>query len=282
MKNLIRKIKTSTVCNIFLDVAEFTGVDTMCYRVFFYFCRKHPSEEMLVSKVFYQENKERVYKVQSYLADDKSKEIYNKIISFRCKKDYRKFPKVEKDQYFVKDIIGLTDDEVFVDGGGYVGDTTIDFINRVGNKYRRVVIFEPDKVNYDMLQKNLRKYERIVSYNKGLYDVTARLPFQSNDGTASRIIKSGEQKVDFVAIDDIEECKDATFIKMDIEGAELNALIGAKNTIIRNRPKLAICLYHSDRDILDIIEFVYQLNPTYKLYIRHHSKRQTETVLYAI
>lgn len=81
---------------------------------------------------------------------------------------------------------------------------------------------------------------------------------------------------------------------MDIEGAELNALKGAKETILRDKPKLAICLYHSDNDMLDIPEYIHSLVPEYKLYIRQHSESEQdnddirfgffiiETVLYAL
>ena len=69
---------------------------------------------------------------------------------------------------------------------------------------------------------------------------------------------------------------------MDIEGAELEALKGAKETIKRNHPKLAICVYHKPEDIVDIPKFILELDPEYKLYLRHYSDNAGETVLYAI
>ena len=75
---------------------------------------------------------------------------------------------------------------------------------------------------------------------------------------------------------------DATFIKMDIEGAELEALRGAQNIIKSNKPKLAICIYHSDQDMIDIIEYIHKLQPDYKIYLRHHSLYEAETVIYCI
>ncbi len=84
------------------------------------------------------------------------------------------------------------------------------------------------------------------------------------------------------AIDNVEECRDATFIKMDIEGSEYEALIGAQNTIKKNRPKLAICIYHSDEDMLRLIELIANWDLGYKFYIRHHAQKISETVLYAI
>jgi len=73
-----------------------------------------------------------------------------------------------------------------------------------------------------------------------------------------------------------------TYIKMDIEGAELNALKGAANTIKKNKPRLAICVYHKPEDILEIPVFLSELVPSYQFYLRHHSQYYIETVLYAV
>lgn len=71
---------------------------------------------------------------------------------------------------------------------------------------------------------------------------------------------------------------------MDIEGAELNALKGAEKTIIKYKPKLAICIYHSNQDMVLIAEYIHNLIPDYKIYIRQHSlyPSAAETVLYAL
>ena len=68
---------------------------------------------------------------------------------------------------------------------------------------------------------------------------------------------------------------------MDIEGSELPALKGAVNIIKRNKPKLAICIYHSDSDMIDIAEWIHTVVPEYRLFVRQHSWEITETVLYA-
>ena len=73
------------------------------------------------------------------------------------------------------------------------------------------------------------------------------------------------------AIDLCAECSDASFIKMDIEGAEMKALQGAKDTIKRNHPVLAISIYHSNEDMVRIIPYIHGLIPQYDLYIRHHT-----------
>lgn len=69
---------------------------------------------------------------------------------------------------------------------------------------------------------------------------------------------------------------------MDIEGSEMDALIGAEQTIRRNHPKLTICIYHSDEDMIRIIEWIHHIDPKYRLYVRHHSRSAVETVVYAV
>lgn len=71
-------------------------------------------------------------------------------------------------------------------------------------------------------------------------------------------------------------------IKMDVEGAELESLKGARETILRNRPKLAICIYHKPEDMTEIPLYIKSLVPEYKFFVRHHSNYFAETVLYAI
>ena len=81
-------------------------------------------------------------------------------------------------------------------------------------------------------------------------------------------------------MDDVIKEK-VTYIKMDIEGAELDTLLGAKKIITQYRPKLAVCIYHKDSDMLNIMEYLQTLNSQYKFYMRHHNCNMTETVLYA-
>lgn len=102
----------------------------------------------------------------------------------------------------------------------------------------------------------------------------------SNEGSGvSKIDENGTLTIDADCIDN--RCPDATFIKMDIEGAEIDALYGAKETILRNRPKLAICIYHSNEHLYEIPLLIHELVPEYKLSIRHHSYGESESVVYA-
>ena len=118
---------------------------------------------------------------------------------------------------------------------------------------------------------------------KGLWSEDKTLLFSACGNEISCMSDEGDCTVNVVALDHVVDKDDrVTFIKMDIEGAEKKALMGARQTIIRNKPKLAICIYHSDEDMIEIAEYLHSLVPNYRLYIRHYFYEPIETVLYAI
>lgn len=105
----------------------------------------------------------------------------------------------------------------------------------------------------------------------------------ADTGMYSMIVEeSTGTTIPLVRMDSVEECQDATFIKMDIEGAEFAALHGARKIIQRNKPKLAICIYHCDEDMLRIPEYIHELVPEYKIYMRAHNMGIAENVMYAV
>ena len=100
-------------------------------------------------------------------------------------------------------------------------------------------------------------------------------------GVGGTICENGNVEVQLTTID--EEVKDeVTLIKLDIEGAELDALKGAERAIKLYKPALAVCIYHRESDYVDIFDYIQNLNPTYKFYIRHHADCYAESVLYAV
>lgn len=105
--------------------------------------------------------------------------------------------------------------------------------------------------------------------------------FNSGNGSSSSISDNGEQLAHIVSLDDVLITKDITMIKMDIEGAEIDALNGAKNTIQSLKPDLAICVYHKISDIWEIPLMLHKWVPEYKFYLRCHAGSTMETVLYA-
>lgn len=222
---------------------------------------------------------------------DYKKEIYNKLITLGFKTDdilfgdfeYRVESLFEK-QYFEKPIVLPSENEIFVDGGCFNCGTSLLFRKWCDQKYEKIYAFEPDKLNYEKCKKiiQLNKLDRIELINAGLWSKKDVLLFNGDKGAGSSFSETGTCSVNVVGLDEILNGKKATFIKMDIEGSELEALKGAKNTIVNYRPRLAICIYHKPEDILEIPLYLQSLVPDYKLYIRHYSNYSDETVLYAV
>lgn len=187
------------------------------------------------------------------------------------------------DQYFSSDCISFTDKEVFINAGCYDGKTDKDFISLVSGKYEHIYAFEPDSESYERCKTNLLGIENLSLIKKGLSDKNETLSFDAQGTGSSKIDENATTFIEVVALDNFLKDKHhiPTFIKMDIEGAELAALKGAEQTIRQHKPKLAICVYHKIEDLYEIPQLISSYGD-YTFYMRHYTPYQTETVLYAI
>jgi len=231
---------------------------------------------------FYRKNIRRVEAVTSLLADGRSKKTYAKAWQFRQTRHRRDYPPYDwRPQYF--HMFPFAKDEVFIDCGAFVGDTVDVFIKHCPG-YGRIVAFEPDAAMFKPLQAKHAGTRDTILLNAGAYDREGEVFFSGSDGEGNITAENngGATGIRVTTIDGLKLDK-VTFIKMDIEGAELNALKGAEKTILRDKPKLAICIYHSNEDMLRIAEHIHQLVPEYRLRVRHHQcfPFDSETVLYA-
>lgn len=186
-------------------------------------------------------------------------------------------------QYFdIPELSAIGENEVFIDGGCYDGVNTSQFMKWCEDKYRKIYAFEPDEENYSRCRDILsgKTDERFVLYNMGLSNREAEYRFHRAKDS-SCFTDSGEEIVRVTAIDEIIK-EPVTFLKLDIEGAELNAIQGAERTIRKDKPKCAISIYHKPEDIWEIPALLLEYNPDYRLFIRHYTLLQYETVLYAL
>ncbi len=229
------------------------------------------------------ENISKLEKIYSSLEDEKSREVLSAYINQKISMDYKYLKEAKTDnQYFENDIICFTENETFVDCGAYDGDSAVSFINNLKKNgivdYKKIISFEPDPVNYRKLED--RKLDRHICINKGVSDKCEKLSF-SVGGTSSGIDTSGSIMIETDYLDNVIDGS-VTFIKMDIEGSELAAIKGASKTIVNNKPKLAICIYHRKEDMWQIQNYLHGLVPEYRFYIRAYEETATELVLYAI
>ena len=183
-------------------------------------------------------------------------------------------------QYF--DVFSPVDDEVIIDAGAYDGTTALQFLEWGKGKVKYVYSFEFDPENAAKCEENLKPYaDKITLIKKGTWDKDEVLHANASGGAGSSIRSEGSKSVYLTAIDNVVKDEHVTFIKMDVEGAELKSLMGARSTIINNHPRLAICVYHKPEDLYEIPGYILSLVPEYKFLLRHYCSREYETVLYA-
>jgi FkbM family methyltransferase len=239
---------------------------------------------------FFSKNQKRVSEVASLLCDKKSKKIYLQMVRYRQTRKWYYYAINCGEQYFINDFFRYGKNEIFIDCGAFTGDTIEKFIALPKMEYKKIIAFETDKQNFEKLQCKFKNNPKIVLINEGVYNKNCGLYFSRVDDTATSGIvsefptgKADEISIKVRSIDSLQISDKVTFIKMDIEGAELNALKGAEKTILRDKPRLAICIYHSNEDMIRIAEWIHALVPEYKLYVRHHNYYPSvaETVLYA-
>jgi len=211
------------------------------------------------------------------------KQNINIVTAFQC---YREGVALFPPQYFDDLILPVANkNEVFIDAGCFDFYSSLDFIKWCNGEYKKILAFEPNPTQYPICIDNAKGIKNVEIYPSGVWHEDAELSFATDGhpgGSKISLEDANEMKINTVSIDNILDGKEASFIKMDIEGAELNALKGAKETILRYKPKLAICVYHKPEDIWEIPSYILSLNNDYRLYLRHYSLVTAETVLYAV
>lgn len=187
------------------------------------------------------------------------------------------------DQYFdLPHKLGLiSSDEVFVQAGCFNGDTQKSYINWFGEKYAKMITFEPSPVQLALCKENLSGMRNIEIVQAGLSNRKGMARFEENQG-CSCISQEGNEEIQIVSLDEYVQEQRVTFIALDIEGEELAALQGAEHIIKTHKPKLAISIYHKPEDMWELPLLIKEYNPEYQLYLRHyHLLDMAETVLYA-
>lgn len=219
------------------------------------------------TREYIKENEEKFDKVFSTLADDESKRIYIDILNFKVsgKIKYLLNSFCDKNKVYT-DILKLSENENIIDLGAYDGDTIREFCEITNNKYDHITALEPDAKNYKKLIKNTQDMKNISCLNMGAWNKKDTLIFEKNAGRNSKLSSKGE----CVKVTDIDSLDiPATFIKMDIEGAEMKALDGAKQTIKNNLPRLYVCAYHRNEDLFALPLKILEISDRYKIYFRH-------------
>ncbi len=239
-------------------------------------------------------------------ADEESREEYLRQIRYRANPDREGFPDpvVSPVDYFPTDLFSLTDADHIVDCGGFTGDTVTEFITLRGAGFGQLTVFEADASNFEKLTATVRKLppecsSKIVRCNQAVGAAPGFVEFVNAGYDASSVIGTRNlsaevdpkraaasaatvTRVECVTLDAAVGNPPPTLIKMDIEGAELDALAGCRNLIADRAPILAISVYHTQSHLWEIPLFVADLRPDYRFHLRRYSEHPWDTVMFAV
>jgi FkbM family methyltransferase len=217
-------------------------------------------------------------------SDDASRSEYLAQVRWRLLGDFALPAPVEHTTYFPLELCPLTDHEVFVDCGAYDGDSIRSFLEQTKRAFQRVYSFEPDPANFRKLEEevSLRPERESIQLQCAAVGAQSGTVTFSGDGNEASSVGKGEMVVNCVALDEALSGAQPTYLKMDIEGAELDALNGARGIIQRHSPVLAICSYHVQNHLWKIPLLIQSINPNYSFFLHPHLLEGWDLVCYAI
>lgn len=223
----------------------------------------------IFNRDFIEKNKEKINAAYELFEED-SKKIFAGCVDFIFGGELDKLKEITtpKSEVF-ESILCLGKKESYLDLGAYRGDTVEEFLRYCGGEYESITALEPDRRTYRKLCDYLEKIPNSTAYQKAIYSESKNLIFSSNAGRQSAISSKGEE-IEAVTVDELCRNKAVSYIKTDVEGVEIDALEGAKETLKEQKPKLNIALYHRSSDIFEIPLKIAKINPDYRFFIRRH------------
>lgn len=221
-------------------------------------------------------------------SDDVSRAHHLQFLAWRRLREEWTFtaaPIPDCDRFFIPEITAvLSDAETLLDGGAHHGIVIDAFLRHTKGRFRRIVAVEPDPINRAHFNENLQKLApgdaRIVIDDCALFDTEGEATFHCGLDYASQISSTGSMRVRTRPIDGFD--LSPTFIKFHLEGAELAALKGAKQTLLEQRPIVATTIYHNDDGVWRTADWLMEMLPDYRFLFRNHSWCGTGAVIYAI
>ena len=223
----------------------------------------------LFDEAFVKEHINSIEKARALLADAQSKRVFEGVLAFLHTGELRYLDDITtgKDEAF--SLLDLGENEVYIDLGAYNGDTIDEFLHYSGGSYRKIVALEPNAKNFQKLRAHCADAERVELWQLGSYSRNTTLNFNNKAGRNSAVSDDGVP-TRVATVDTILCGAAASYIKADVEGADRETLLGAKNTLKNFKPKLNFSAYHRFEDIFTLPLLIRELNPDYRIYLRHH------------
>ena len=241
----------------------------------------------LARRSTYEEFSDRIEEASRLWTDDASRELYEDLVRYRISwAAYAGPVPCDGHQYFPPDVPHTQGPMRLIDCGAFTGDTLAS-ISELGFPVDTVHAFEPDLANVASLAGFARQFSRQNGAEVSVWPCAVaghieHRSFQAAEGEASSLSATGSDTVTAVALDDVLPNTRPTDLKLDIEGAELEALQGARELISRSHPRLAVCVYHRPEHLWEIPLLLRDMCPWCDFYLRSHGHYGFDTVMYAV
>lgn len=221
---------------------------------------------------YLNQHRQELERVYDWLADDTSRQVFSNVINFKIsgKIAYLRDCATDKREIF-EQVLRPRPDEHFADLGAYNGDTIRELLQYTGGRYASITALEPDRRNFRKLSQYATDQlgDHVQLVQAGGWSEDTVLTFAARAGRNSALAQKGIE-TPMRALDSVLNGAPCTLLKLDVEGAEHQALLGAQNTIRTYRPRINLACYHRNADLFDLPALVKELCPDYRLYLRHH------------
>lgn len=252
-------------------------------------------ESLSVDTYVFRKNKDKVLAVYDLLCDEVSKATYANMIQARMGLAEVDLSLITGDSYFAVNTFSLfSAGEVYVDCGAYVGDTIEKYLFTKQGVFGKVFAFEPEPRNFAAMAYRTERLkqewalsdDKITLVQAGIGEKSSMVYVSGEGNDAASLSASLSENasgtaVRICSIDDYFAEQRITFLKADIESYEEKMLLGAKNVIRRDRPKIALCIYHNASDMFTLPLMLAEMDCGYHFSVRQHYGDLTDTVLYA-
>lgn len=227
--------------------------------------------EALFNESFLERHRKEFEQVYQMLADEQSRTVYRNILRAKLTGEIQPLFDCETEPEEAWELMGLNEQEIYLDLGAYTGDTVQEFITACKGCYKRIVAVEPDIKNYKHLVKNTEQLANINCFNGCADASVGEVLYAMDGGRKSHCLSAGGQKIPAVTVDGLLKGEPVTLIKMDVEGMEAAVLQGACHSIQKYKPTMRVSAYHRSEDLYALPLLVQKIQPGAKLYLRHFS-----------
>ena len=265
----------------FVIVIAFASESPMVLEDFYGLADKHEtyaphvaifSGDDIVSFPWLQAHAAQLQMVYDNLADARSREVFADIINYKLSGKLKYLQNsTSQRQDDLRELLNFDQNEVYVDLGAYDGDTIREFLQLTRGAYSKIFALEPDKKNFIKLQRFIAQEQlpNVELLNSGIWCKPGEHNFFQRGGRMSSFSEQGKVSVKVDSLDNILGKSAVSYIKMDVEGAEEEALIGGSEHLAKYMPKLFVAGYHRDDDLWKLPQLLWNIAP-YKIFLRRH------------